>query len=83
MQDDISNMQYYILLASSIKLYENRNISELIPELKAAIKLTKKRFQYIKKSPINTGQIEDLICLQDFSILFIHLEILNQLLFTN
>ena len=44
MQDDISNMQYYILLASSIKLYENRNISELIPELKAAIKLTKNDF---------------------------------------
>ena len=31
--------------------------------------------QYIKKSPINTSQIEDLICLQDLSILSFILEI--------
>lgn len=29
----------------------------------------------IKKSPINTSQIEDLICLQDLSISYIILEI--------
>ena len=34
-------------------------------------------YQYIKKSPINTSQIEDLICLQGLTISYIILEILN------
>ena len=45
-KDDTSNMQYYILLASSIKLYENRDVSEIIFELKNALKLTKSDFNF-------------------------------------
>lgn len=33
---------------------------------------------FYKKSPVNTGQISDLICLQDLSLLLIHLNSANQ-----